>query len=80
MSGDFSRAIGAISRIGHDDNLPIGTRLRQLDSIIAAATSEQRRLSMQLGMDMAKALVARGIAPSGRTVGEILEHEDGVTR
>lgn len=66
-------AIGAIRRIGADHESPIGNRLRDLDAILAAATEERKRLTMQLGMDMAKHLMAAGIQPSGRPVGEILE-------
>ena len=76
MSADLGRALGAIRRLGANADQPIGNRLRHLDAIVAAAEQERKRLTMQLGMDMAKYLMAEGIEPSGRPVGEILSERD----
>jgi hypothetical protein len=72
------RAHSVINNLGDTSvtDLPIGTRLVYLREIVDAAQKAERQLLMQVGCDLAKHMLALGINPTGRPVGETLKTLD----
>lgn len=61
---DAGYITSAIIDLAASDAL-IGKRMKDLDLIIHVAMRERHRLSMQLGVDVAKELFAAGVQPTG---------------
>lgn len=65
-----------IESIRHDSETPVGHRLVALRDIRDALDKAERFLSIQLGIDLAKDLFARGVQPTGRPLGETFREMD----
>lgn len=75
LSTTIGPSLSIINRLVEAEDAPIGQRLRSLHLLHDAVVHAERQLTMQLGADVAKHLIQRGVQPSGRRIGETAEGE-----
>ena len=59
-----------------NDDMPIGTKFAAIRHMKECAEQAERRLLMQLGVDAAKYLFAKGIQPTDRPISETFAEMD----
>lgn len=68
----IGRCFAILDDLATDGEAPLGQRLEAVRHIKAAAEHAERRLLMQLGVDLAKHLFAAGVSPLGLPIGDVL--------